>query len=161
MGDPLENNSHLRLSRAVSADAAAVRQLVRDAYAKWVPVFGRDPTPMTADYALAVRQHQVDLLHINDALVAVIELIIRADDLFIENIAVTPSHHGRGLGRMLIAHAEVTAKNLGFHKISLLTGQVMESNLRLYQALGFQIDRTEPFKGGFTVYMSKDLEDTA
>ena len=33
----------------------------------------------------------------------------------------------------------------------------MESNVRLYQSLGFQIDRTEPFMDGFTVYMSKDL----
>ena len=161
MGDPLENISQLRLTRAVPADAAAVRQLVRDAYAKWVPVFGREPTPMTADYDLAVRQHQVDLLHIDDALVAVIEMIIRPDDLFIENIAVAPSHHSRGLGRMLIAHAEAMAKDLGLLKLSLLTGQVMESNLRLYQALGFQIDRTEPFKGGFTVYMSKELVATA
>ena len=84
MGSPLENISQLRLTRAVPADAAAVRQLVRDAYAKWVPVFGREPTPMTADYDLAVRQHQVDLLHIDDALVAVIEMIIRPDDLLLK-----------------------------------------------------------------------------
>jgi hypothetical protein len=46
---------------------------------------------------------------------------------------------------------------LGVAQLRLLTGQVMEGNIRLYGSLGFRIDRTEPFMGGFTVYMSKDL----
>lgn len=151
----------LQITRAKPADAPAVRQLVRDAYAKWVPIFGREPTPMLADYDKAVREHEVDLLHLEGVMVAVIELIIRPDEVFIENIAVAPDHYGRGLGRRLIAHAEARAKELGLQRLCLLTGQIMESNVRLYQSLGFQIDRTEPFKEGFTVYMSKDLAGLA
>ena len=153
----MENTTHMRLVRAVSSDASAVRQLVRDSYAKWVPVFGREPMPMTADYDAAVRDHEIELLYIEDSLVAIIELIIRHDDLFIENIAVAPSQQKRGLGRHLIAHAVSRAKTLRLPRLCLLTGQLMESNVRLYQSLGFQIDRTEPFMDGFTVYMSKDL----
>ena len=151
----------LELTRAGPNDAVAVRQLVREAYAKWVPIFGREPTPMMADYDKAVIEHEVDLLHIEGALVAVIEMIIRPGELFIENIAVAPSHHGQGLGRRLMAHAEARAVMLGLPRIGLLTGQVMLSNVRLYQSLGFQIDRTEPFMGGFTVHMSKVLGDLA
>ena len=33
----------LTLRRAAAADAAAVRALTREAYAKWVPVIGREP----------------------------------------------------------------------------------------------------------------------
>ena len=33
----------------------------------------------------------------------------------------------------------------------------MESNVRFYQSFGFQIDRTEPFVGGFAVYLDKTL----
>ena len=40
----------LELRRAVMADAPAVAALTRDAYAKWVPLIGREPKPMTADY---------------------------------------------------------------------------------------------------------------
>ena len=36
-------------------DAHIVRALVRSAYAKWVPVIGREPLPMVADYDRAVR----------------------------------------------------------------------------------------------------------
>jgi hypothetical protein len=40
----------LPLRQAVPADVAIVRDLARLAYTKWVPVFGREPLPMTANY---------------------------------------------------------------------------------------------------------------
>ena len=147
----------IHLSRATPSDAPAVRQLVRAAYAKWVPLMGREPMPMLADYDVAVREHEVDLAYVEGALVALIELIVTPDHLFIENLAVAPGQQGRGLGRALIAHAERRAQQLGLPKLCLLTGQVMQSNVRFYQSLGFQIDRTEPFMGGFTVHLSKTL----
>ena len=52
----------MQIRRAGEADAAAVRELTRSAYAKWVPLIGREPMPMTADYERAVREHMVDLL---------------------------------------------------------------------------------------------------
>jgi ribosomal protein S18 acetylase RimI-like enzyme len=146
-----------QIRRATATDATAVRQLVRDAYAKWVPIMGREPMPMLADYDLAVREHEVDLAYVGGALAAIIEVIVHPDHLFIENVAVAPTYQGRGLGRYLMAHAETRAKGLGLPQLRLLTGQVMEGNIRLYQSLGFQIDRTEPFRGGFTVYVSKDI----
>lgn len=56
----MENMPQLQLTRATPDDAPAIRQMVRDAYAKWVPIFGREPMPMTADYDKAVREHEVD-----------------------------------------------------------------------------------------------------
>ena len=144
-----------QMRRATATDAPAVRQLVRNAYAKWVPIMGREPMPMLADYDVAVREHEVDLAYVGGALAAIIEVIVHADHLFVENIAVSPTHQGQGLGRHLMAHVEARAKGLGLPQLRLLTGQVMEGNIRLYQSLGFRIDRTEPFMGGFTVYMSK------
>lgn len=42
-------NSSIRLRPAEPADATAIRDIVRAAYAKWVPVIGREPLPMRAD----------------------------------------------------------------------------------------------------------------
>src|SRR5215469_15639083 len=78
----------LQIRRAQSQDAEAVRRLVRGAYAQWIPVIGREPMPMKADYERAVRDHDIDLLYIDGDLVALIEVTVSSDHLFIENIAV-------------------------------------------------------------------------
>ena len=60
--DPMQPSAatgRAAVRRAGPADAAAVRELTRAAYAKWVPVIGREPRPMTADYDMAVRDHLV------------------------------------------------------------------------------------------------------
>jgi ribosomal protein S18 acetylase RimI-like enzyme len=149
--------THIQIRRAAPSDAPIVRQLVRDAYAKWVPILGREPMPMRADYDLAVREHEVDLVYAGGELAGLIEIIVQRDHLFIENVAVSPGHQGLGVGRYLMGHAEGRAKALGLGSLRLLTAHVMEPNIRLYQSIGYQVDRTEPFMGGFTVYMSKEL----
>lgn len=153
--------SAISIRRGQPTDAPAVRQFVRDAYAEWVPLLGREPLPMQADYDLAMRAHLVDLVYVAGQLVGLIEMIHRPDDLFIENIAVDASHRGRGLGRFLLLRAEDLAQSLQLDRLSLLTSQLMQSNIRLYRSAGFQIDRTEPFMGGTTVYMSKAVTPAA
>jgi ribosomal protein S18 acetylase RimI-like enzyme len=149
---------HLTIRRAGPPDAAAVRSLTRDAYAQWIPVIGREPLPMKADYEKAVREHEIDLLYADEQLVALIEVFVTDDHLFIENIAVSPEHQGKGLGRHLLRHAEAKAKSAGLGELRLLTNQAFATNVRLYQSVGFSIDRTEPhFGGGTTVYMSKPI----
>lgn len=114
--------------------------------------------PMQVDYERAVRAHDIDLLYADGCLVALIELIVNSDHLFIENIAVAPEHQRQGLGRRLLSHAEQQARNAKLTKLCLLTNQAFETNIRLYESVGFHIDRTEPFAdGGTTVYMSKAI----
>jgi hypothetical protein len=45
-------------------------------------VIGREPLPMIADYDRAVRDHEIDLLHADGELIALIELIRNSDHLF-------------------------------------------------------------------------------
>jgi GNAT superfamily N-acetyltransferase len=143
---------------ASDADADAIRALTLEAYAKWVPVIGREPRPMSADYAAAVRQHRIDLLRLDGELAALIEMVPQEDHLLIENVAVAPAFQGRGLGRRLLAHAEQVAATLGHATIRLYTNQAFAENVRLYLRLGYGIDREEPFMGGITTYMSRRLE---
>jgi GNAT superfamily N-acetyltransferase len=138
-----------------------VRRLVREAYARWIPVLGREPLPMRADYERAVVEHEIDLLHEEGRLAGLVQTVARPDPapdhLFVENVAVAPRMQGRGLGRRLLAHAEEKARAAGFTELRLLTNGAFESNVRLYLSAGFRIDRTEPFMGGTTVFMSKAL----
>ncbi|MEO8756697.1 MAG: GNAT family N-acetyltransferase [Devosia sp.] len=147
----------LRFRPAMRDDADSIRDLVRSAYAKWVPLIGREPMPMQADYAMAVAEHDFDLLLDGDTLVGLLETMHRPDHLWIENIAVHPDRQHQGLGRKLLKWAERRAEVAGTSELRLLTNAAFESNVSLYKKAGFKIDRTEPFKGGTTVYMSRNI----
>ena len=148
----------LEIRPAAPEDAAKIRDLTRAAYAKWAALIGREPLPMQADYDRAVREHSIDLLTVDGALVGLIETIVRPDHLWIENVAVAPDCQGRGYGRLLLAHAETHAVKAERGEIRLLTNAAFAANLALYAKLGYAIDRTEPFRGGTAVHMSKRLE---
>jgi ribosomal protein S18 acetylase RimI-like enzyme len=150
-----EDSAQIR--RATAADAGAVRELTRSAYAKWVPVIGREPKPMGADYDAAVREHLVDLLHVGSEFAALVETIPEADHLLIENVAVAPAFQGRGYGRRMVAHAEALAVSLGYPEIRLYTNKMFAANVLLYLRLGYRVDREETFSGGIVVHMSKAL----
>ena len=68
-----------------------------------------------------------------------------------------PAFQGRGHGRRLLAHAETVAASLGLPAMRLYTNTLFAENVQLYRRLGYRVDREGPFKGSFTVYMSKPL----
>jgi len=145
----------LSLRPATAADVAAIRALTREAYAKWVPIIGREPKPMTADYALAVQRHRIDLLELNGELAGLIEMILGPDHVLIENVAVAPACQGRGFGRMLLAHAEQVTASLGHDDIRLYTNWMFAENIALYLKLGYAVGRAEVLALGTVVHMSK------
>jgi predicted N-acetyltransferase YhbS len=147
----------LEFRRAGPQDVPRVRALTRKAYAKWCEILGREPLPMTADYAHAVRHHMIDLAFIDGRLVGLVEMIPRADDLLIENVCVDPGEQGAGLGRRLVAHAEDETRRLGHGVIRLYTNKLFAANLGFYKGLGYGIEREEPFKGGTVVHFRKIL----
>jgi ribosomal protein S18 acetylase RimI-like enzyme len=147
----------MELRQATAADAGAIRDLTRQAYAKWVPLIGREPKPMTADYEGAVAKHRFDLLYVDGTLAALIETIREPDHLLVENVAVSPSFQGRGLGRRLMAHAETLAVSMGFGEIRLYTNQRFAENIALYCRLGYRVDREEVLPVGTVTHMSKAL----
>jgi GNAT superfamily N-acetyltransferase len=138
-------------------EAEAIRAVVRAAYARWMPVIGREPLPMAADYERALREHRIDVAVEAQRIVGPVETIPRADHLWIQNVAVEPRLQGRGVGSRLFAHAEDAARGLGLAELRLLTNGAFAANIALYRRLGYGIDREEPFMGGTTVYMSKRL----
>ena len=144
--------------RATPADAAAIRTLVRDAYARWVPLIGREPLPMRADYDAALRLHRFDLFQRGPAILALIETALREDHLWIENIAVRPDQQGQGLGSRLLAHAETLAREAGRCELRLLTNAAFAANVALYERRGFGVTAREDFQGGVTLRMARRLD---
>jgi ribosomal protein S18 acetylase RimI-like enzyme len=148
----------IEMRRGGAEDAEAIRALTREAYARWVPLIGREPMPMVADYDEAVKHHRFDLLYVGGVLAALIETVDEGDQLLIENVAVSPLFQGRGLGSRLMWHAEAIAWSLGRTRLRLYTNKAMAGNVALYQRLGYRVDReAEGPPGFFRVHMSKAL----
>jgi GNAT superfamily N-acetyltransferase len=145
------------IRRAGPADAAAIAALTRAAYEKWVPVIGRLPKPMAADYDIAVREHLIELLEEDGVLVGLVECIREPDHLLIENLAVAPAHQGKGHGHRLIARVEELARSLGYGEVRLYTNKLFAENVAFYKKLGYRVDGESAFKGGFITHMSRQL----
>jgi ribosomal protein S18 acetylase RimI-like enzyme len=147
--------ANVSIRRAEASDADRVRTLTRSSYAKWIPVIGREPVPMVADYERAVRDHIVDLMFVGTELAGLVETVNEGDHLLIENVAIGPAFQRKGYGGLLVAHAEQIARSLQLTELRLYTNAQFAGNVDFYRRHGFAVDREEPFKGGITVYMSK------
>lgn len=147
----------VRLRLGGAADAEAIRDLTRDAYAKWVPLIGREPLPMRIDYVEAVKVHRFDLLEVGGQLAALIETVPDEDQLLIENVAVAPVFQGRGFGVRLLKLAEDQARDNGLAGTRLYTNQLFAENISLYASLGYHVEREEALNGGVAVHMRKPL----
>jgi len=154
-------SADITLRRASPRDAAAVRDLTRRAYAPWRDLIGREPLPMAADHAAAIRDHVVDLAERAGELLGVVEMIPRDGDLLVENLAVAPPAQGLGLGTRLLAHAEAEARGRTLSALRLYTNARFEANLRFYARRGYVEERREAFAGGFVVHMVRRLEGEA
>lgn len=133
--------------RGGPADAEAIRALVEAAYTKWIPLIGRLPTPMQADYAASVLAHRFDLLEAGADLAALIETQAEGDHLLIVNVAVHPAFQGRGLGTRLLGLAEDIAAEAGLARLRLYTNKKYVANLRLYASLGYRVEREALYDG--------------
>jgi ribosomal protein S18 acetylase RimI-like enzyme len=138
-------------------DAAAIGALTREAYAKWVSVAGREPLPMTVDYAEAMKVHRFDLLEAGGELAALIETTPEGDELLIVNVAVRPRFQKRGFGVRLLRLAQTLAAGQGLNGTRLYTNKLFAENIRLYERLGYAIEREEDMGVAVRVHMRRPL----
>ena len=116
---------------------------------------------MDADYGAAVANDEVWVLEDERAIVGLLVLVPTAGHLLLENIAVDPSHQGRGVGAALLVLAEERARELGLASIRLYTNAVMVENQRLYQRHGY-IETGRAREDGFDrVFYEKAIDPAA
>lgn len=116
-------------------DRAAVERIARAAYAAYVPLIGRAPAPMLADFAAAIAAGRVWVA--GAPVAGYVVAWPRGDHWHLENVAVDPAAQGRGLGRALIGHVEALARQAGARAVELYTNARMTANLALYPRLGY------------------------
>ncbi|GAA4922633.1 ribosomal protein S18 acetylase RimI-like enzyme [Nonomuraea thailandensis] len=139
---------------AEESDRAAVERLVHDAYTPWIEVIGMPPLPLESDYAALIADGRV---HVTDGLEGLIVLVPEEGVLLVDNVAVRPDLHGRGIGRALLAHAEREARRLGLPALRLYTNAKMTANIALYESLGYRETGRQGIEGRSAVLMRKQL----
>ena len=145
------------IRRASAADLTAIRQLIDDAYTKYIERIGRPPAPMTADDAAALEHSRVWVLESGDAIVGALVTEERADYLLLETIAVAPGAQGSGYGRLLLDRAECDATELGLTEVRLYMNEAMTENLTFYPRHGYRETGRAVQDGYRRVYFSKTV----
>jgi GNAT superfamily N-acetyltransferase len=137
---------------ARSADTAAVTDLVRRAFERYIERIGRPPMPMTLDYGAAIAEAVVWVRTAADAEDRIDGMILlreATDHLLVDVIAVDPARQNEGIGTALLNFAEARARALGHRELRLYTNERMTENLAYYPARGYrEVDRRT--EAGFT-----------
>lgn len=136
---------------AVPTDASDLTQIALAAYAPYVALIGREPAPMRPDFPALIAAGAVWIAPgpardtSSGPAAGAVGYVIAwpdGDHWHLENIAVAPHAHGRGIGRALIAWVEAMARTAGARGVTLYTNAMMTDNLALYPRLGYrQTDR--------------------
>jgi ribosomal protein S18 acetylase RimI-like enzyme len=146
-----------RIQAATAADVSVIEQIVEQAYRHYISRIGRPPGPMLDDYAARVLEGVVWVIEEGSTIAGIIVLLSEPDYMLLDNIAVAPARQGSGLGRLLLAFAEVEAVRRGYREIRLYTHQTMTENQRLYAAIGYEETGRGTEAGYERVFMRKRL----
>jgi GNAT superfamily N-acetyltransferase len=153
----MASRSEPELRAARPPDAAAATEVVRSAYALFIPLIGREPGPMGDDYEALIREGRVWVLEEERRIVAVLVLVDEDDGMLLDNVAVAPEAQGRGHGRRLVGFAEAEARRRGHRAIRLYTNVRMVGNIALYGSLGYVETHRGEDRGYQRVFMAKRL----
>jgi len=131
-----------------------VREIVDEAYCRYIGRIGKLPGPMLEDYAARIAARQTWVIE-EARIQGVLVLTNRRDVLLLDNIAIRPDAQGRGYGRRLLAFAENTAREAGYNGIELYTHELMTENQALYRRIGYVETGRVTEEGFQRVYMRK------
>lgn len=146
------------IRKAVAGDAPAIRDCAALAYARYVPLIGRKPAPMLADFPAQIAAGDVQVaVDGAGALLGFIVFRPEGGHMLLENVAVMPGAAGRGIGKALIARCEATARQLGLDSVQLYTNEKMVENLSIYPRLGYAETDRRTEDGFNRVYFQKPL----
>ena len=146
-----------RIRVATAADIPAITNIVDQAYRHYISRIGKPPGPMLDDYAARVSEGAVWVLEEGAVIAAFIVLRPAPNYLLLDNIAVSPTRQGLGLGSRLLAFAEDEALRRGYCEIRLYTHETMVENQRLYASIGYEETGRGSEAGYARVFMRKRL----
>jgi GNAT superfamily N-acetyltransferase len=149
--------NHPMIRPALPTDQERIEAIVEAAYSPYLTRMNRKPAPMVDDYAARIAAGQTHVLEEDGAIVGILVLEPGDGFLLLDNIAVDPACHGRGLGKRLMDFTEDEARRQGYRAVELYTNEVMVENITRYLHLGYVETKRERVAGYDRVYLRKAL----
>ncbi|WP_111733257.1 GNAT family N-acetyltransferase [Roseovarius amoyensis] len=139
-------------------DEPAVRTCAQAAYAPYIPLIGKEPAPMMADFAAQIAASQVHVAEEAGRFAGFITFFPEDGHMFLEAVAVSPAAKGRGIGGRLIGFCEDQARRLELASVRLYTNEMMSANLSFYPHLGYVETGRRHEDGYDRVFFGKRLD---
>ncbi|WP_373495121.1 GNAT family N-acetyltransferase [Aquiflexum sp.] len=114
-----------------------IRQLQKDETPPYYLLELADPSRRMIDSYLPYSE--VYLVESIEKIIGVYVLfpLDQRETIEIKNIAVLPEFQGKGLGKLMLGHAEEISQNMGFSKLRIATANTSIAQLKLYLSRGF------------------------
>ncbi|KOU65630.1 acetyltransferase [Streptomyces sp. MMG1533] len=122
---------------ATTADVPAVKAVTDAAYHHYIERIGVVPQPMEADHAANVAEGKVFVA--GEPVLGLVVVEECEDHLYLDNIAVHPDAHGRGVGGRLLRFVEAHARALRLPEVRLYTNAMMWENQEIYPKYGYEV----------------------
>lgn len=150
---------HITIRPAQAQDQPDLERIAAAAYRQYVPVMGKKPAPMLADYGHHLAHDTVFVAERGGNVLGYAILISKKTGWWLENIAVAPDHAGQGIGRLLLGHLEdCLAGHAGYYQ--LYTNRLMARNIGGYRRMGFEETHRRTEDGYERVFFRKSLTRT-
>ena len=146
----------INIRRALKGDAKMMQAIAYSAYQPYVAEMERKPAPMIANFDAHIAKDVCLVLWLAGKIAGYAVILHRADGYWLENIAVHPEHHKKGLGTALIEAVEAVIRPRADH-YQLYTNILMRSNARWYLSLGFKQTKESVEDGFHRLYFKKNL----
>lgn len=143
--------------RAVPEDAPILREITEAAYAVYVPRIGHRPPPMETDFDAHIAAGEARVVEVDGGIAGYLLLKPNDGQMLVINIALHPEMQGRGLGKQILRHAELEAREQGCREMALYTHIKMTENRALYARFGYTEVEERAEEGVERVYMIKAL----
>lgn len=154
----------ITVRRAIPDDAAAIADVLKDAFTEYEPLYTPDAyaatTPDAEQVLSRFREGPIWVAEVKGQIVGTASALTTSQVLAIRSVGVRPSARGRGVGTALLAATEeYAALQHGCRGLSLTTTPFLLDAIRLYLRFGFEHvrDVEHPLFGTPLIAMQKHL----
>jgi GNAT superfamily N-acetyltransferase len=129
------------LRAASHADADLIAGILVDSFVEYEPLYTPEGFAATAlnarDVTARLAEGPIWLALSDNQLVGTMSVVLKGDAVYIRGMAVLPVARGRGIGRLLLDHAEKYARAKGCNRLLLSTTPFLTEAIQLYERSGF------------------------